>query len=67
MSGDPDPATRQRLRWVRLGALAAGSAALVLAMLAFPESARARDMAWTVGVALLILSVVANHLIPRGR
>jgi peptidoglycan/LPS O-acetylase OafA/YrhL len=67
MSREIDPATRQRLRLVRLGALAAGSAALLLAMLAFPESPRPRDVAWSVGVALLILAVVANHLIPRGQ
>ena len=51
------------LRIVRLVTLFAGMIALVLAMIVFPGEPRARDWAWTVGVALLILSLVANRLL----
>ena len=67
MTEAPDPAHETRLRVIRLGALAAGSAALLVAMLGFPDSPRPRDLAWTLGVALLVLAVVANHLIPKSR
>ena len=51
------------VRWVRLVTLFGGMIALVLAMLVFPGEPRARDWAWAIGVALLILSLVANRLI----
>ena len=51
------------LRWVRLITLFAGMIALVLAMVVFPGEPKARDWAWTIGVALLVLSLVANRLV----
>ena len=56
---------RRRLWWVRVLSLLAGSVALVFAMVVFPDQRRARDWSWTVGVALLVLSLVANRLIAR--
>jgi hypothetical protein len=51
------------LRWVRMGALFGGMGALVLAMVVFPVETHARDAAFVIGVALLILSLVANRLL----
>ena len=51
------------LKIVRLVTLFAGMIALVLAMIVFPGEPRARDWAWTIGVALLVLSLVANRLV----
>ncbi len=61
MSGDTD----SRLRAVRIAALAGGAGLLLLAMLIFPETPRRRDLLWSVGVALLILAIVTNHLVAR--
>lgn len=58
---DVDP----RLKLVRLAALAGGGAALLVVMLLMPEGSRWRDVLWSVGVALLILALVANRLIAR--
>lgn len=60
-----DTPERRRLWWVRLLALFAGMAALALAMIAFPDTRGARDWSWTIGVALLVLALVANRLIAR--
>lgn len=48
-----------------MAALAAGAAALLAAMLLVPEGSRWRDVWWSVGVALLLLALVANRLIAR--
>ena len=53
------------LRHVRLGALVVGAVLLLIAMLVVPEKPRPRDLAWTLGVACLILSLVANWLLRR--
>lgn len=53
------------LRAVRLGSLAAGSAALLLCMTVWAESPRPRDLVWAIGVALLVLSLVVNRLLRR--
>lgn len=62
---DEEPRNLRLVRWVRLFALLGGMTALVLAMVVFQEPSRARDWAWSVGIALLILSLVANRLIPK--
>jgi len=55
------------LRVVRIVTLFGGMIALVLAMVVFPGEPRARDWAWTIGIALLVLSLVANRLVkPAG-
>ena len=51
------------VRWVRLAALLGGMIALVFAMVVFQGEPRVRDWAWTIGVALLVLSLVANRLV----
>jgi hypothetical protein len=56
---------RRKLWWVRLAALFAGMGALALAMVVWPQAGRARDWAWAIGVALLVLSLIANRLIAR--
>ena len=56
---------RRRLWWVRFVALFGGMIALVLAMVVFANQRRARDWAWAIGVALLVLSLIANRLISR--
>ena len=53
------------LRAVRLGAVAAGSLCLLLAMTLWADTPGPRDLAWTIGVALLILSLVANRLLRK--
>jgi multisubunit Na+/H+ antiporter MnhB subunit len=53
------------LRGVRLGALVVGAACLLYAMVLAPEQTRSRDIAWSVGVAALVLSLVANWLLRR--
>jgi hypothetical protein len=60
-----ESAERRRLWWVRLLALFAGMAALALAMIVFPDAGRPRDWTWAIGVALLVLALVANRLIAR--
>ena len=50
------------VRWVRLAALLGGMIALIFAMVVFQGEPRARDWAWTIGIALLVLSLVANRL-----
>ena len=57
--------TARVVRWVRLTALFGGMIALVFAMIVFQNEPHARDWAWTVGVALLVLCLVANRLIRR--
>jgi len=51
------------VRVVRLVALLAGMIALVFAMVVFKEQPHSRDWAWTIGVALLVLALVANRLV----
>ena len=51
------------VRWVRLVALFGGMVALVFAMVVFQNEPRSRDWAWTIGIALLVLSLVANRLV----
>ena len=51
------------VRVVRLVALLAGMVALVFAMVVFKEQPHPRDWAWTIGVALLVLALVANRLV----
>ena len=51
------------VRWVRLAALLGGMIALVFAMVVFQSEPHARDWAWSIGVALLVLSLVANRLV----
>lgn len=58
-----EESNRRLLVALRLVTLFAGMIALVLAMIVFPGEPRARDWAWTIGVALLILSLVANRLV----
>jgi hypothetical protein len=53
------------VRWVRLVALFGGMIALVFAMVVFGDEPRLRDWAWTIGIALLVLSLVANRLVKR--
>jgi peptidoglycan/LPS O-acetylase OafA/YrhL len=53
------------LRAVRLGAVAAGSLSLLLAMTVWADAPGPRDLAWTIGVALLVLSLVANRLLRK--
>lgn len=67
LAGGPEdePANQRAVRWVRLAALLAGMVSLVLAMVVLQDQPRARDWAWAIGVALLVLSLVANRLIPR--
>jgi peptidoglycan/LPS O-acetylase OafA/YrhL len=54
-----------RLKIVRLAALFGGAALLMLAMLVFADEPRWRDLAWSVGVAFLILALVANRLVAK--
>jgi peptidoglycan/LPS O-acetylase OafA/YrhL len=54
-----------RLAVARAAALVAGSIALVAAMLLLDGQPRWRDLAWSVGVALLVLALVANRLLAR--
>lgn len=53
------------LRAVRLGAVVAGSVSLLLAMTVWSETPGPRDLCWAIGVALLVLSLVANRLLRR--
>jgi hypothetical protein len=53
------------LRVARYAALGVGAISLLWAMLVVPEEPRYRDLAWTVGVAALILSLVANWLLRK--
>jgi len=55
-----------RLKPIRLAALAGGGVLLLVAMLLLPEEPRWRDLAWSVGVALLILVLVVNRMIAKG-
>jgi hypothetical protein len=54
-----------RLKPIRLAALAGGGLLLLVAMIALPETSRWRSLAWSVGVALLILVLVVNRMIAR--
>jgi peptidoglycan/LPS O-acetylase OafA/YrhL len=56
----------RRLRPIRMAALAGGAILLLVAMLLLPEGSRWRNLAWSVGVALLILALVVNRLIAKG-
>ena len=58
-----DTPDRRRLWWVRLVALFAGMGLVALAMIVFPEARGARDWSWAIGVALLVLALIANRLI----
>jgi hypothetical protein len=53
------------LRIARLGGLGLGSLCLLWAMLVVPEEPGSRDLAWSVGVAALVLALVANWLLRR--
>jgi hypothetical protein len=55
------------VRMVRLAALMTGCLALLAAMLLLPEGSRARNLAWSIGVALLALSLVANRLVAKSQ
>jgi len=51
------------LRAVRVGSVAVGSASLLLSMTVWAEAPGPRDLGWTIGVALLVLSLIANRLL----
>lgn len=48
-----------------MASLVIGCACIVLVMLIFPEESWSRDLLWPIGVAALILTLVANHLVKR--